>query len=115
MEQQKNDYGVVLVTTPTEAEGKAIASALIESKLAACVTLFPVRSLYTWQDEIQQEQEWQLMIKTDLTHFDTLAKKIQELHSYEVPEIIALPIITGSQSYLNWIGATVISKDYSED
>ncbi|PSF36794.1 divalent-cation tolerance protein CutA [Aphanothece hegewaldii CCALA 016] len=107
MEQQFTRYGIVLVTASSEAEGKAIASSLISSKLAACVSLFPVQSIYTWQEEIHHEQEWQLIIKTDLTHFNTLAKKIQELHSYEVPEIIALPIIEGSQSYLNWIGANV--------
>lgn len=107
MEQQLTGYGIVLVTVNSEESGKAIASTLVSSKLAACVTLLPVQSIYTWQEEIHHEQEWQLIIKTDLTHFKTLAKKIQELHSYEVPEIIALPIVAGSQSYLDWIGANV--------
>lgn len=107
MEQKLTGYGIVLVTVSSEEKGKAIASSLISSKLAACVSLFPIESIYTWQEEIHHEQEWQLIIKTDLTHFKTLAEKIQELHSYEVPEIIALPIVAGSQTYLDWISANV--------
>lgn len=100
-------YGVVLVTTASQTEGEAVASALVEAKLAACVSLLPVQSIYTWQGKIHCEQEWQLIIKTNLTQFPALSAKIKELHSYEVPEIIALPIVSGSQSYLNWIGENV--------
>lgn len=107
MEQELTGYGIVLVSVSSEEEGKAIASCLVSSKLAACVSILPVQSIYTWQEEIHHEQEWQLIIKTDLTHFKTLTKKIQELHSYEVPEIIALPIVAGSQPYLDWISANV--------
>lgn len=71
--------------------------------MAACVSITPVRSLYTWQGKVNFDQEWQLIIKTDLNRFSVLEAKIKELHSYEVPEIIALPIAAGSQSYLGWI------------
>lgn len=103
----KTDYGVVLVTAGSQQEAEAIATYLVESKLAACVNILPIQSVYTWKGEINKEQEWQLLIKTDLAQFSNLEAKIRELHSYEVPEIIALPILAGSQSYLNWISASV--------
>lgn len=106
MKQESTSYGVVLVTAASQQEGEAIASALVQEKLAACVNLLPVHSVYTWQGEVQSEPEWQLLIKTDLTQFDRLEARISELHSYEVPEIIALPIVAGFSSYLNWIGET---------
>lgn len=101
------DYAIVLVTTSSIEEAKAIASALVESELAACVTIIPVQSIYKWLGEINHDQEWQLIIKTKLEQFQALSNKVIELHSYEVPEIIALPIVAGSQSYLNWIGENV--------
>ena len=107
MDQQ--NYGVVLVTASSQQEAEAIASTLVEEKLAACVSLTPINSIYSWQGKVQSEQEWQLIIKTDLTYFTRLEAKIKELHAYEVPEIIALPIITGYQPYLNWIGENVIN------
>ncbi|CAD5969512.1 Divalent-cation tolerance protein CutA [Planktothrix tepida] len=97
------DYAVVLVTASSRLEAEKIAQALVEKKLAACVSLMPIHSIYTWKSELCQEDEWQLMIKTDLRQFEQLETKIKQLHSYEVPEIIALPIIKGSGDYLNWI------------
>ncbi|MBE9125636.1 MULTISPECIES: divalent-cation tolerance protein CutA [unclassified Coleofasciculus] len=102
-------YGVVLVTASSENEGEAIAKALVESRMAACVNLKPVRSIYTWEGKVNLAQEWQLIIKTDLAQLEALAAKIRELHSYEVPEIIALPIVAGSESYLQWISDNVSS------
>ncbi len=98
------NYGVVLVTVPSLDEGKMIAQNLIESKLAACINMFPVSSIYLWQEEINQDQEYQLIIKTDLSQFTKLAEQIKTLHTYEVPEIIALPITIGSKAYLDWLG-----------
>jgi len=69
--------------------------------------MMPIHSIYTWQGELHQEQEWQLLSKTDLPQFSTLEAKIRELHSYEVPEIIALPLVAGSHSYLQWISEQV--------
>lgn len=102
-----SNYGVVLVSAGSLPEAEAIATSLVKSKLAACVNLVPIQSIYTWQGELHQEQEWQLLIKTDLSQFPTLEAKIRELHSYEVPEIIALPIVAGSQPYLDWISTSV--------
>jgi periplasmic divalent cation tolerance protein len=100
-------YGVVLVTASSRQEAEAIAQNLVESQLAACVNLMPVHSIYTWQGKVNLEEEWQLTIKTDLAQFPALEAKIRELHSYEVPEIIALPILAGSPRYLQWISDNV--------
>lgn len=100
-------YGVVLVTAPSQAEAEEIAQTLVESKLAACVSFAPIKSIYTWQGELYKEEEWQLLIKTDLAKFEILAAKVKELHSYEVPEIIALPLVAGYPPYLAWISENV--------
>jgi periplasmic divalent cation tolerance protein len=100
-------YGLVLVTASSQSEGEAIAQALLQFKMAACISLMPIRSLYNWNGEIRNEAEWQLMIKTDLRNFSQLEAKVRELHSYEVPEVIALPILMGSQPYLSWISEQV--------
>ncbi|WP_009630963.1 divalent-cation tolerance protein CutA [Synechocystis sp. PCC 7509] len=100
-------YGVVLVSASSQIEAEKIATALVESQLAACVSLMPITSIYTWQNKLHQDQEWQLIIKTKQAMFAAIINTIQELHSYEVPEIIALPLIAGSQSYLQWISKQV--------
>ena len=100
-----HQYGVVLVTAPSRVEAETIAYALIEAKLAACVSLFPVHSLYTWQGNLEQADEWQLLIKSNLTQFESLAARVRQVHSYAVPEIIALPIVAGSPPYLSWIAS----------
>lgn len=104
-----SNYGVVLVTVASRSQGQKIATALVENKLAACVNLFPIESIYIWQGKIEQEQEYQLIVKTDLNKFSELEAKIKTLHDYEVPEIIALPIVEASQSYLNWMGTSLRS------
>ncbi|KGF73097.1 cation tolerance protein CutA [Neosynechococcus sphagnicola sy1] len=112
MSQQGSDssYGVVLVTTSSQAEAVAIAEALIAAKLAACVGMFPIQSLYTWEGTLHHDQEWQLVIKTCLTHFPALEARIRAMHSYEIPEIIALPVVSGSQPYLDWIASQVLAS-----
>ena len=103
------NYGVVLVTAESLEQAKAIAQSLIEQKLAACVNMFPIESWYLWQQEVNCDREYQLIIKTDLAKFSELARQIKTLHSYEVPEIIALPIVAGSKPYLDWLGANLSS------
>jgi periplasmic divalent cation tolerance protein len=104
---QPTDDGVVLVTTATEEEAKTIAQAVVEAKLAAAVSLSPVYSIYRWQGEIHNKHEWQLMMKTNLALFPTLEAKIREIHSYQLPEIIALPIFNASPAYQQWINEQV--------
>jgi len=98
-----NSYGMVFVTVGSETEAKKIARILVEEKLAGCVNFYPVTSVYRWQNQICEDGEWQLVIKTQMGLFSTLSAKIQELHSYDVPEIIALPIINSSMSYSQWL------------
>ena len=96
-------YGLVLVTAPSQAEAEAIAHTLIFEKLAACVSITPISSMYTWEDQVHHEQEWQLVIKTALKQYQAIEIRLREIHSYTVPEIIAIPLVAGSQPYLRWI------------
>lgn len=99
----KPTWAIVLTTASSEAEAQTLATALIEARLAACVNITPIRSIYRWQGKVHNEAEWQLALKTRLDSFNAISQKIKELHSYEVPEIIALPLSTGSPDYLKWI------------
>lgn len=95
---------VVLVTCPTPEVGEKIGRALVEERLVACVNLVPgLISLYRWHGKTCREPECLLVIKTRRTRFPALARRIQALHPYSVPEIIALPIATGSVPYLSWV------------
>jgi len=95
---------VVIVTAKDEDEAVKIARVLLEERLVACVNIHPaVRSLYWWEGKIQDEGESMMMIKTKKVLFDKVAKKVKEIHSYTLPEVIALPIIDGSEDYLKWI------------
>ncbi len=100
----KSESMVVLVTCGSEEEALKIANLLVEKRLAACVNLVsPVRSIYRWEGKIWDEKEWLLIIKTQKKRFPELKKKVKSHHSYSVPEIIALPIVEGASSYLNWL------------
>jgi periplasmic divalent cation tolerance protein len=105
-----NQYYLVWVSAGSEAEAIAIAQALVQEKLAACINITPMTSVYTWQSQLCQDREWQLSIKTKRICFEALKQRVVELHSYEVPEIIAVPIEAGSQNYLSWIDANVHPK-----
>jgi periplasmic divalent cation tolerance protein len=99
-----SDPIVVLVTCGSEEEAVKISNALVEAHLAACVNLVsPIRSIYRWEGKIWDEKEWLLIIKTQKERFGELEKRVKSLHSYSVPEIISLPILEGSSSYLNWL------------
>jgi len=99
-----SDPIIALVTCGSEDEALKIANALVEDHLAACANLVaPIRSIYRWEGKIWDENEWLLIIKTQRHRFGALEKKVKSLHSYSVPEIISLPIVEGSPSYLNWL------------
>jgi len=99
-----NEFLVVYVTVGSPEEGERLAHALVEERLAACVSrVAPVRSVYRWQGQIEQNDEELLIIKTKRALFERLKTRVQELHSYSVPEIIALPILEGSEPYLKWL------------
>ena len=103
MTKDNSNYCLILVTVGSEAESAKLANALLTEKLAACINILPIRSFYSWQGEIQNDQEWQLLIKTRSHLFEKLAERVAILHSYDVPAIIAVPIVCGSIAYLNWI------------
>jgi periplasmic divalent cation tolerance protein len=105
MSDRRNSVILVLVTVGSDAEGKAIASALVDQNLAACVSQFPIHSTYRWQGEIQSEPEWQLMIKTEPGQFEAITTLVRSLHSYDLPEIIAIPVVQGFAPYLSWVQA----------
>ena len=98
------DVMVVLVTVPNEAEAVRIATALVDKKLAACCNILKgVRSIYRWEGAVHDEQEALMVIKIRRASFAALEAEVKLLHSYSTPEIIALPIVTGSDAYLNWL------------
>lgn len=95
---------VVLTNCPDEAAANAIALAVVEEKLAACVNILPrVTSVYRWQGAVESATEIPLLIKTSKQAYAALAQRIAELHPYEVPEIIALPVDRGLPAYLQWV------------
>ena len=95
---------VIFVTTGSEAEAETIARALVEERLAACVNILnPARSIYRWEGKITDDREWLLVIKTQHERFAAVEEKVKALHSYQVPEVIALPILQGSTPYLHWL------------
>ncbi len=101
----KLDKVIVLVTCGSRLEAEKIARALVEARLAACVNLVgtPVRSIYRWKGRLEAAKEFLLVIKTSRSRFQELRREVQRLHTYDVPEIIALPIVEGSRKYLAWI------------
>ena len=106
MSQQTNDQIVVLMTAPNAEEATRIAEMLVERTLAACVQILPpITSIYIWKGEVQRESEILLVAKSTRAKFDDLEEAVRALHSYETPEIIALPIVAGSQSYLSWLSS----------
>lgn len=98
---------IILVTAPA-SESEKLARALVEERLAACVNVLDnVRSIYVWDGNLCNETEHLLIIKSSRNVWDELHNRIKELHSYDVPEIIALPIELGHQPYLNWLNSSV--------
>jgi len=99
------DKRVVLVTCSSAREAKRIGRALVEARLAACANIFsaPVLSIYRWKGKVESARESLLILKTTKRKFLELQSAVERIHSYEVPEIVALPIAEGSEAYLRWI------------
>jgi len=102
------DFVQLSTTTSTSEEAEAIALALLEQRLAACVQIIPqVRSLYRWQGKVEQADEWLCLAKTRRSLLLQVEAEICRQHSYECPEIVVVPIIAGSAAYLKWLGGQV--------
>ena len=107
-EKEESAYIVLSTTTSNSEEAHKIAEVLLSQRKAACVNIVPgVSSLFWWQDKLDSAQESLLIIKTKASLLNQVVTLIREIHSYEVPEIIALPIIGGNKDYLEWIDKEV--------
>jgi len=94
---------LVIITASDDSEARLISKTLVEEKLIVCANRFPVESIFRWQGEIIEDAEVMLFCKTREELLERLIKRVKELHSYDVPEIIAIPIVGGSKNYLNWV------------
>jgi len=99
-----SDELIVFVTVPSRADGERIAEAVVGEQLAACVNILgPLRSIYRWQGEVCRDDEHLLLIKSTRARYPALEARVKALHSYETPEVIAMPIELGSTEYLRWL------------
>lgn len=103
-----SDVLQIVTTTSSREEGERIARELVARRLAACVQVSgPISSTYRWQGEVETSQEWTCAVKTLRSHYPQVEAAIRELHSYEVPEILALPVAEVSAAYLAWLSAEI--------
>jgi len=106
------DKIVVLTTCASREEAGKIARALVSKRLAACVNVLPaVQSIYRWKGNVEEAEETLVVIKSSRALFDDLRAEIEKLHSYEVAEVIAVPIVDGSEAYLEWLGRELVVKE----
>lgn len=99
-----DDYIVIFTTTGSQDDAKNIAEHLVEMRLAACVQVTgPIHSIYRWKDRIENDEEWLCSIKSHKACFSKVERVIKEIHPYDVPEIVALPIVAGSSDYMRWL------------
>jgi len=102
----QNAYVIVLVTTASKLEAEKIAQRLLKQRLIACANIIgPVSSLFHWSGKMKNAEEYLIFMKSRRDLFDKLAETVKALHSYEVPEILVLPIVGGSKAYLDWLGS----------
>ena len=102
------DKRIVFSTVGSKEEASKIANALVDRRLAACVNIVPqIESVYRWKDKIETAEEWLLLIKTTADQFEAVRDAIKELHSYELPECVAIAVEGGSEEYLKWIEDSV--------
>ncbi len=105
------DACIVFITFPSDETARALGRTLVEEQLAACVNVTtPVQSIYRWQGAVHEEREVLCIVKTTQDRFDALKARVLALHTYEVPEIIALPIVDGHAAYLEWVASSVGRK-----
>lgn len=102
--ETRSQIRTILVTVPTEDTAVSLAKALVGEQLVACVNIVPgVRSIYRWQGKIEDEKELLLILKTQSERVDDVVARVGELHPYTVPEVIALPVLSGNPKYLDWV------------
>ena len=112
----KDNYIIVFNTCNSAEIASSIAETLVSKKLAACVNIVKgIESVYQWQGKIEHDQEILLIIKTQQSLFSQLEQTIQQLHNYELPEIIAVPVSSGEKNYLNWIQSATLATEQNND
>ncbi|HEY0649271.1 divalent-cation tolerance protein CutA [Phenylobacterium sp.] len=97
---------VVQTTTANAADAERLAEALVTERLAACVQIDPIRSLYVWKGQVERQEERRLSIKTRADLFEAVRARLRDLHSYDTPEVIALPVEAADPDYLAWLAET---------
>lgn len=114
--ENASNFRLVIVTTNSYDNAQQIARILLSERLAACCNLLlGAYSMYTWKERIEESLEVMIFIKTTVENIEMLEKRVCELHPYDVPEVIAVPIESGSELYLRWIASTVASAEKMED
>ena len=114
-----HEYVIVLTTLPPDADAAAFGRAVVEERLAACVNVLPLmESIYRWEGTIEQETERQVVMKTSREQVVALWERVREMHPYDVPEFLVLPIVDGNNAYLRWIAEATsaeIENDEADD
>jgi len=115
--KRTEEYALVLVTCGSRSEARRIARAVVTKRLAACANLFEgrVESVYRWKGKVEKAREFLLLMKTSTGRLGALEAEVKRLHSYDVPEFIALPIEAGSRAYLRWLGECLASMPPRRD
>lgn len=105
----QDTYVIVIVTTSSKQEAEKIAQHLLDQRLIACANIIgPVSSLFHWSGKIERAEEYLMLLKSRKDLFEQLAETVKALHSYEVPEILVLPVVGGSEAYLGWLGSCLL-------
>ena len=105
-----HSYVVILVTTSSKSEAETIAQDLLENKLIACANIIgPVSSHFHWEKKVERAEEYLVLIKSRLDLFDAVSDRVKALHSYETPEILALPLVAVSKAYFDWLETSLRS------
>lgn len=100
---QETKYNIIITTTATIEDAEKIANQLLEKKLAACIQTYPIKSYYAWKGKVNADNEQILLIKAKSANYEAIEATIQKNHSYEIPEIVQIPITAGLSSYFGWI------------
>lgn len=104
-------FGLVLTTAANDEQAAGIADALVEGGLAACVNIVgPIRSVYRWKGEICRDDERLLLVKTTIDRFEDVRRMIRAVHTYELPEVVLVPLADGDADYLDWVAGSVAGK-----
>lgn len=104
------DFIVVTTTHDAEDKARALAVAVVRERLAACAQVYPISSVYWWDEDVQSENEWRIDFKTRADLADPLAKFINDKHDYDTPEVVGVPVVTGSTAYLEWVKAETVQN-----